>query len=89
MGETRRTGDGRVIGVGAEGGAEEGGGQKVSENFVTGEEGFVCWILEIVTISINSSYVCKSTKKCHQTWIRIRFYRNTDEEKKTLFKRGN
>ena len=85
MGETRRTGDGRVIGVGA----EEGGGQKVSENFVTGEEGFVCWILEIVTISINSSYVCKSTKKCHQTWIRIRFYRNTDEEKKTLFKRGN
>ena len=39
--------------MGETGGGEEGGhwrGQKASENFVTGEEGFVCWILENVTI---------------------------------------
>ena len=45
MGET-----GGDWGVG-EGGGGDGEGQKVSENFVTGGEGFVCWILENVSNS--------------------------------------
>ena len=67
-----------------------GGGQKESENFVTGEEGFVCWILEIVTISINSSYVH------HEMWAlakpeygSVSTGIQTGKNTKTLLKRGN
>ena len=69
MGET-----GGDWGVGEGGGWRWGGGQKGSENFVTGGESFVCWVLENVTNS--GLNVVIMSQKCHLSMriFRITFY---------------